>query len=176
LLTTREGRDALAAGEKALARVDNHLRSVTRERNPVIGKNYGVFGANPTTFAGVMRALELSVNENARIRALPEDAPERRLLFSPFVEQEVTAARDALLQVINARIGTRAALSRAVHIKRETLSAAQSIISAVREHLYANFPGGKTDPRLRDYGYRPLVRRGARGKSEQDQPETDSEG
>src|SRR5690606_34259640 len=67
LLTTQEGIDALEKGEAALARVDSHLQSVTGERNPIVGKKYGVYGENPETFNGVYRALEQSVNENAAL-------------------------------------------------------------------------------------------------------------
>ncbi len=42
ILTTRAGRDALKKGKRALARVDDHLRSVTGQQNPQIGRAYGV--------------------------------------------------------------------------------------------------------------------------------------
>lgn len=155
LVATQEGQKALELGKVVLARVDSHLQSVTGERNPIIAKKYGVYGENPRTFAGVFRALELCVGENAAVAALPEDDPERERLFTPLIAREVEAARDILARVIAARIGTRAEFSQAVTVKGATLSEAQAVISAVREHLYANLSNRKRDDRLRNYGYRP---------------------
>lgn len=177
LLTTQEGRQALDAGKAALARVDSHLQSVTGERNPIIGKKYGVYGENPRTFAGVFRALELSVGENAAVAALPEEDPERERRFTPVIQREVEKARDDLARMLAARIGTRADFSQAVTVKGETMSEAQAVISAVREHLYANLPNRKWDDRLRNYGFRPLKpgRRKA-GPPPDTAPETSAEG
>ena len=169
LLTTQEGIDALERGEAALARVDSHLQSVTGERNPTIGKKYGVYGENPETFNGVYRALELSVGENATLIAkraelqseeggaerAAED-PDLRRIFSPLVDREVQTARDELARLITARHGTRAEFSQAASVKGDTMTEANGVISAVREHLYANLPNRKQDERLRDYGYVPL--------------------
>lgn len=169
LLASRAGRDALAKGEKALSRIDSWLHSATGERNPIIGKRYGVYGENPRTFAGVYRALELSVAENAEVTAARDAArlenaelakanPDFRRVFSPRIRREVQSARDELALLINSRHGTRAELSRAVTLKGETLTEANAVITFVREHLYANLPDGKQDDDLRDYGYRPLKR------------------
>jgi hypothetical protein len=179
LLATQEGRDALAKGEAALARVDSHLQSVTGERNPIIGKSYGVYGDNPEGFTGVYRALELSVNENAGLKAKraqleTDEGPERaaelaaedldlRRTFTPVIDHEVQTARDQLARLITARHGTRADLSQALNVKGTTMTEADAVIRAVREHLYANLPKRKQDERLRDYGYRPL-KPGRRGR------------
>jgi hypothetical protein len=88
ILATRAARNALRDGQEVLARIDSHLLSVTGERNPPVGLNYGVFGRNPESFAGVYRALVHSDAENARIAALPEDDPDRSLLFTPFLQQQ----------------------------------------------------------------------------------------
>lgn len=155
LLATRAGRDALEQGKVALARVDAHLQSITEERNPLIGKSYGVYGSNPVSFAGVLRALALSSGENVRIAALPEGNAERRLLFSALIEREVEQAFDGLAAIIGDRLGSRAALSKAVTVKGETLDEARKVITAVRNHLHANLPDRKQDDDLRDYGFAP---------------------
>ncbi len=165
LLATRAGRDALEHGIAALTRVDDHLQSVTGQRTPVVGKNYGVFGQNPTSFGGVVRSLELSATENARIAALPEGESERDLLFTPLIQHEVESARDELARMLGTRLDTRASLSRAVSVKGKTLDDAKSAISAVRSHLYANLPHRNQDDDLRDYGFRPIRTRG-RAKAE----------
>lgn len=157
LLATRTGRDALTAGQRALARVDTHLQSVTGERNPPEGKTYGVYGENPESFAGVMRALELSSTENARLAALPADAAERKLLFTELVAREVNGAHDGLARLLGTRVDTRADLSRRVEVKDETRERARRVIARVRNHLYANLPKQKKDPDLRQYGFRPVV-------------------
>ena len=154
-LATRAGRDALKQGKVALARVDAHLQSITEERNPLIGKSYGVYGANPVSFAGVLRALALSSGENVRLAALPEGHAERRLLFSALVERAVEQAFDKLAAIIGDRLGSRAALSKAVTVKGETLDEARKVITAVRNHLHANLPDRKQDDDLRDYGFTP---------------------
>jgi hypothetical protein len=167
LLATRDARDALKKGTVALARVDDFLQGATGERNPLIGKDYGVYGDNPTSFGGVLRALELSVGENGRRAALPdtaENADERELLFTELIQAEVEAARDTLAALVAARLGTRADLSRAVSLKDKTLDEARAVISAVRSHLYANMPDRKQDVGLRDYGFRPLRAAGGRPK------------
>lgn len=173
LMATKEGQAALAKGMDALARVDSHLNSVTSTRNPLIGKLYGVYGANPTTFSGVMRALELSVNENAAIAGLPDDHADRHRLFTPVVKRKVETARDELARLVSARIGTRAELSQTIEIKNETRAEAESVLADVREHLYANLPNGKKDTRLRQYGYRPI--RSGRSAPGEDDTDTDAD-
>ena len=161
LLTTRAGRDALNRGEDALGRVDDHLQAVTGERRPLIANRYGVYGDNPVSFGGVLRSLELSATENARIDALPAGSDERKLLFTPLIRYRVEHARDQLSALLGTRLDTRASLSQAVATKNETLDEAQAVISAVRSHLYANLPERKNDPDLRLYGFRPLALSGA---------------
>ncbi len=156
LLTTRAGRDALKKGQRALARVDDHLHSVAGRRNPQIGRSYGVYGRNPETFGGVYRALGQCVTENDRIKAGASDAPERARLFTPYVELVVTQAHEELKAIVGARLSTRADLSQQVAVKDEVLREAGAAISAVRSHLYANLPLGKRDPDLREYGFRPI--------------------
>ena len=171
LTTSRAGRDALDAGKEALARVDSHLQAVTDERNPEVGRNYGVYGDNPVSFAGVYRALVLSMNEDQRIRALAENDLRRALLFTPLVASEVSEAHTRLAAILGDRLSTRADLSRAIALKGDMLDEATATISAVRNHLYANLPQRKTDPDLRDYGFRPVRagRRGAQGEEQEEQ-------
>lgn len=178
-LATRAGRDALKQGKVALARVDAHLQSITEERNPLIGKSYGVYGSNPVSFAGVLRALALSSGENVRLAALPEGHAERRLLFSGLVEREVEQAFDKLAAIIGDRLGSRAALSKAFTVKGETLDEARKVITAVRNHLHANLPDRKQDDDLRDYGFTPHQpggrRRGGVVEEEADDGEDDED-
>lgn len=159
LMTTESAQAELAGGKDALARVDSHLQSRTGERNPKVATRYGVYGKNPESFPGVLRALELSVTEDAKLRELPAESPERNLIFTPVIRRKVETSRDALARLINQRLGTRAELSQTVSVKNKTLDEAESVLTDIREHLYANLPEGKQDPALRKYGYRPLVRR-----------------
>lgn len=159
LLTTRAARDALREGREALARVDAHLASVTSERDPHIGRKYGVYGKNPETFGGVLRALTQADDENTRISALPEANPERALAFTPVIASAVSEARAHLSAQLGERFATRAEFSRKVVVKDSTLSEARASIAAVRNHLYANLPSRKRDPDLRNYGFRPLPTR-----------------
>jgi hypothetical protein len=170
LTTSRAGRDALQAGKQALARVDSHLQAVTGQRNPQIGRSYGVYGRNPVSFAGVYRALAQSVNEDRRLRALPESDPERAMLFTPLVSSDVCEAHSRLAAILGDRVSTRAELSREIALKDDVLDEAAATISAVRNHLYANLPERKTDPDLRDYGFRP-VRAGRRAAQDGDEEE-----
>lgn len=159
LLTTRDARDALREGREALARVDSHLASTTSKRNPLIGRNYGVYGKNPETFGGVLRALAQAQNENARVNALPETDANRALAFTPVVADAVSEAHTHLTAQLGERFRTRGDLSRQVKVKASTLAEARECISAVRNHLYANLPGRKRDRDLIDYGFRPLAAR-----------------
>ena len=163
LTATRAGRDALSVGQEALARVDSHLQSVTGQRNPDLGRVYGVYGTNPESFAAVYRALGQSLTENGRVNALAQGSPESALAFTPVIASEVSAAHDRLGAILGERVATRAELSRAVALKGDLVSEAQAAISAARNHLYANLPLRKKDPDLRDYGFRPLRRRGRSG-------------
>jgi hypothetical protein len=174
LLKTRAGRDALALGKAALARVDDHLQSVTGQRNPIEGKRYGVYGANPTSFTGVLRALGLSIDADARAREVAEGSAERELAFTPYVASEVRRAYEALAGVVGERVTSRADLRRAVAAKDESLTDALGVLSAVRAHLYANLPDRKEDDDLRDYGFTP-VQMGARGARKQDDDEEDED-
>jgi len=169
ILTTRAGRDALKKGKRALSRVDDHLRSVTGKQNPEIGRTYGVYSQNPRSFAGVYRALEQSVAENDRINNLPEGHDDTKRAFTPYVALRVTEARDELRALLQARVATRAEHSQQVVVKDDVLSEAKSVISAVRSHLYANLPNSKSDPDLRDYGFRPLRTRGGGGAPPSDE-------
>ncbi len=171
LLASRAGRDALKAGRAALARVDDHLQSVTEQRNPVIGKKYGVHGENPESFGGVLRALELSGTENERLKGLPDGDPERDLVFTPLVAREVERARDALTRVLGTRTTTRASLSRGITVKDKTRDEALKLIAAVREQLYANLADRKQDDDLRDYGFRPIEVGGRPSREEKPEPE-----
>ncbi|AKF06323.1 hypothetical protein [Sandaracinus amylolyticus] len=170
LEATRAGRDALAAGVRALARVDSHLQSRAGERNPAVARAYGVHGVNPDTFGGVLRALGLSAAEDARLAALPEAAPERELLFTPVVSEAVQSALASMNAVIGATTTSRADLSRAVSLKETTLREARAVLAATREHLYANLPDGKRDHDLRDYGFRPLTTERRRKRDDDTDP------
>lgn len=163
LAKSEEGRAALDLGKDALGRVDDHLQSRTGKRNPVEGKRYGVFGNNPTSFGGVARALHLSLLEDERVRALAEGHAEKELAFTAFIASEVRRAHESLQGVMGERIASRANLSRVVSAKDETLNAAESVLTAVRGHLYANLPGRKQDDELREYGFTPIEPSG-RGK------------
>lgn len=176
LSTTRAGIHALSQGIAALARVDSHLESRLGERNPVQGKAYGVYGQNPTSFAGVYRALVLSGDENARIKRLPEDDPERALELTPYIEMEVNGARDHLRGLMGDRVASRAELSRRVDVRSNVLSESLAAIAAVRNHLYANLPDRKRDANLRDYGFRPIRSGGSRGASGEDEGDESDEG
>lgn len=156
LTGTRAGRDAVADGITALARVDDHLQSVTGERNPVIGKSYGVFGENPATFGAVLRSLSLSLEEDARLAALPADDPQRELLFTPVVSAAVTGAYAKMSGLLGARALARGDLARSHTVKQTSVEDALAAIAAARQHLYANLPDRKTDDSLYDYGFRPI--------------------
>jgi len=163
ILATRHARNALRAGKEALSRVDSHLQAVTGTVNPQLGRNYGVYGRNPESFAGVYRSLEQSAAEDERIRSLPEDAPDRARLFTPVVARAIETARGQLRGLLGDSLAARAEWSRNVAVKDEVLSEAKSVIGAVRNHLYANLALRKRDPDLRDYGFRPV--RTGRGRS-----------
>jgi hypothetical protein len=168
LQTSAAARSARAQGRTALARVDSHLQSVTGARNPTEGHTYGVYGSNPRSFGGVYRALRQSLDENARVAALPESDPGRRFLFTPVIQASLTAADEHLASVLGDRTETRAKLSRKVAIKTDVLNEARATISAVRHHLYANLTLGKKDPDLREYGFLPVRRRrGSQGDEEE---------
>lgn len=158
LEASRAGRDALKGGIAALARVDSHLQSRTGERNPAIGRKYGVFGANPTTFGGVARALAMSSAEDARLAALPAESSEREeLQFTPVIAAAVSAALGEVNGILAQMTSSRADLSRAVSLKDSTLGEARAVLTAIREHLYANLPNRRLDDDLRDYGFRPVA-------------------
>lgn len=164
--TSRAAQEALELGMDALARVDCHLQSVTKERKPLLGRNYGVYGPNPRTMASVARALFQCQVENARVKALliePSTAEDAQALadrvFTPVIEAAVNDALAALDSLLNGRLSTRAELSRQVSFKLDLIDRAMSNITSVRNHLYANLPQRRRDPDLRDYGFRPLRRR-----------------
>ena len=166
LLASRAGREALEGGAGALARVDDHLQGRTRERNPAVGNDYGVFGANPTTFGGVYRALSLSVAEEARRAALPAADPGRKLLFTPYIARVVGLAHSALGGILGERVRTRAELTRKVALKDATLKEPQRVLGAVRQHLYSNLAGRKQDHELSEYGFRRIAPGGRKAKPE----------
>lgn len=170
MLATRHARNALDQAKDALSRVDSHLQSVTGERNPQIGRSYGVYGRNPESFAGVYRSLELCAAEDQRIRALPEAAADRARLFTPVVAKAINGSREQLRELLGASLASRAQLSQKIAVKSDLLTEARNVISAVRNHLYANLPGRKQDPDLREYAFRP-VRIGSRGTSEEENVE-----
>jgi hypothetical protein len=174
LLATRAGADALEHGSRALARVDDHLQSVTHERNPTVGNDYGVFGSNPTSFGGVYRALGLSIGEDDRRRALGDGDEGRALVFSPLVRREVVNARNGIGAVLGPRVTSRAELSRKVELKDTTVKAAEKTITAARQHLYANLPNQKQDSDLRTYGFRPLEPGRRPKKKKSDAPASDA--
>ena len=116
------------------------------------------------------RALAQSVSEDERLGALPESDPARALLLTPLVSSEVSAAHNRLGAILGERVSTRAELSREIALRDDVVDEAAATISAVRNHLYANLPERKTDPDLRDYGFRP-VRSGRRGAQGEDQEE-----
>lgn len=146
------------------------LPSVTGQRNPLEGKRYGVYGDNPTSFTGVLRALGLSKAEDARVRALPEGDAGRELAFSAFVAGEVQRAYAGLSALVGERLTSRADLTRAVSAKDETVLEAVGALSAARAHLYASLPDRKQDDDLRDYGFDPSGRASGRKGGEPDEP------
>lgn len=161
LQASHAARAARSEGAIALSRVDSHLASVTDVRNPTVGHNYGVYGSNPTSFAGVYRALLQSQAENTRIAALPATDPDRRYLFTPVIEAAINDAAEHLGSVMGDRTTTRATLSRKAGVKNDVMIEARSSIAAVRNHLYANLPRGKQDRDLHEYGFIPTKTRGA---------------
>ncbi|EYF00259.1 hypothetical protein [Chondromyces apiculatus] len=156
LITTREALDALDAGIAALGRVDDHLRAITGERDPVIGKLYGVYGNNPTSFGGVLHSLALAQNEDLTISSLPDADPRRDYLFTPVIRDAVDTAYTALRAIVGDRYVTRGELSRGYAVKQTTIDEAAAAIAAARQHLYANLPDRKVDRTLHDYGFRPI--------------------
>jgi hypothetical protein len=174
LSATRAARDALRVASRTLARVDNHLRSVTGERNPELGRKYGVYGANPVTFGGVYRALSQCVAENDRVKDLPQEG-EGKFKLSRRLARLVGESRDQLRTLLGERFSSRSELSQAVALKGNVVAQARSVISAVRNHLYAELPLRKKDPELRDYGFRP-VRSPSRASSEEEDGEESEDG
>lgn len=164
LTATRTGRDALASGVAALARVDAHLQSVTGEQNPLVGKRYGVYGDNPTSFGGVLRSLSMCVAEEEAIAKLAPEDDRRELAFSPLVAKTVTEAHATMQALVGAKEAARAELARGYTLKDATLDEAERTIAAVRQHLYANLPERRVDDDLYDYGFRPVQPGGGRPK------------
>ncbi|AKT37470.1 hypothetical protein [Chondromyces crocatus] len=156
LTATRSGRDAVDTGIAALARVDDHLQSVTSERNPLIAKAYGVHGQNPVSFGGVLRSLAMCQKEDDALTLLPVDDLRREHLFTPVVRSAVDTAYTGLRAVLGEREATRGELSRSYAVKQATIDEAVSSIAAARQHLYANLPDRKVDRNLYDYGFRPI--------------------
>jgi len=156
LTATRAGREALDLGIAALGRVDDHLQAVTGERNPILGKSYGVYGLNPTSFGGVLRSLSMCQAEEARLAALPEDDARRELLFTPVVKDAVDGAYAKLTALLGEKAAARGELSRSTSVKQASVEEAGAAIAAARQHLYANLPERKTDRGLYDYGFRPI--------------------
>jgi hypothetical protein len=178
LTATRAGREALEEGNAALGRVDDHLQSVTGERNPLIGKSYGVHGLNPATFGGVLRSLSMCLAEDARLEALPQDDEQRELLFTPVVKDAVTAADAKMTALLGAKEAKRGDLSRSHAVKQATVDEGMAAVAAARQHLYANLPDRKRDRSLYDYGFRPIQSGGSRirggGDAAEETPEAGS--
>ena len=170
LTATRAGREALGEGVAALGRVDDHLQSVTGERNPLIAKSYGVHGDNPDTFGGVLRSLSMCLAEEARLDALPPDDEQRELLFTPVVQDAVAGAHAKMTALLGAKEAKRGDLSRSHAVKQVTIDEATAAVAAARQHLYANLPDRKTDRSLHDYGFRP-IQSGRRPRSGGDAPD-----
>ena len=172
LMATRAGQEALEEGRAALGRVDDHLQAVTGQRNPLIGKSYGVFGANPTTFGAALRSLSMCIAEEERLEALPQDDERRELLMTPVVKDAVTGAHTKMTAVLGDRQAKRGELSRSYAVKQASLEEAAAAIAAARQHLYANLPDRKRDRSLYDYGFQPIQSgRRARGGSEAEEDE-----
>ena len=167
LTATSAGREALAEGRAALGRVDDHLQSVTGQRNPVLGKRYGVYGDNPETFGAVLRSLSMCLVEEAQLEALAQDDERRELSFTPVVKDAVTSAHAKMSALVGAKEARRGELARGYAVKQASMEEASTVIAAARQHLYANLPDRKMDRSLYDYGFRPIhTGRRARGGSE----------
>ncbi len=164
LIASKAGRAALDVGKKALARIDDHLFSVTGERDPILGKHYGVYGPNPESFAGVYRSLQQSVTENERVSKLKPNDDGRRALFTPLIEKVTTDSLEGLMQVLGTRVETRTALATKSKASDATIKRAEKILTRVRQHLYANLPDQKQDSGLRAYGFEPIAAGGGRPK------------
>ena len=164
LTASKAGRAALDVAKRALARIDDHLYAVTGERDPVVGKNYGVYGPNPSSFAGVYRSLGVSVQENERIAKLKSSDADRRYLFTPVIEKAVGGAYEGLSKVLGTRVETRALLANKAKASDATTKRAQKILTRVRQHLYANLPDQKQDHGLGVYGFEPISFAGGRPK------------
>jgi hypothetical protein len=175
LTATRAGRDALAAGVTALGRVDDHLQSVTGNRNPLVGKLYGVYGANPTSFAGVLRSLSMCTGQQKELSALKEDDERRDLLFTKVIEQDVDKAYADMSALVGTKASTRAELARGYTVKTATLKEGLSVLTAIRQHLYANLPNRRQDDDLIDYGFRPIAPSGGRRPKDQAEEEESDE-
>ncbi|WP_197041602.1 hypothetical protein [Chondromyces apiculatus] len=156
LTATRHARAALDAGMAALSRVDDHLHAVTGQRNPLVAKLYGVFGDNPTSFAGVLRSLSMAQTEDDTIAALPPDDDRRDLLFTPVIRDAVDAALTTLRALHTDKQAARGALSRGHATRHLCIDEAAAVIAIARQHLYANLPDRKLDRHLHDYGFRPI--------------------
>jgi hypothetical protein len=137
LTATRAGRDALKAGIHALGRVDDHLQSVTGQRNPVVGKLYGVHGTNPTTFAGVLRSLSMCMDQEKQLSELEETNERRDLLFTKVIGQAVENAHAAMSALVGTKAVSRGDLARGYSVKAATLKECLSVLTAIRQHHQA---------------------------------------
>ena len=169
LTSTRAGREALDDGVAALGRVDDHLQAMTGERNPLIGKSYGVHGNNRDTFGGVLRSLSMCLVAEATLEALPQDDEQRELLFTPVVKDAVVGAHAKMTAILGAKEAKRGDLSRSYAVKQATIDEAMAAVAAARQHLYANLPDRKMDRSLHDYGFRP-IHLGRRPRTDGDAP------
>lgn len=132
---------------RRLARVDSHLRSVTSERKTPLSAGAAASTAKTRGFfSGVLRALGLSVNENAMLMSLPEGDPLRKRLFTPVVRRAVESARDELSGDCGPRWHPRRAFQDRRSQERDARLRA-SAIGDLCEHLYANLPGRKARSR-----------------------------
>lgn len=167
LMATQAGRDALEDGKAALGRVDDHLQSVTEERNPIIGKQYGVHGENPRTFGPVMSSLSMCLAEDAKLALLPATDERRELLFTAVVKDAVSGAHTRMTALVGTKEVKLGELSRSYAVKQASVDEAVGAIAAARQHLYANLPDRKMDKGLYDYGFRPIqVGRRSKGGDE----------
>lgn len=169
LMATRAGREALAEGKAALGRVDDHLQSVTEERNPIIGKQYGVYGVNPETFGAVLQSLSMCLAEDAKLELLPDSDERKKLLFTAVVKDAVSGAHAKMTALTGTKEAKRGELSRSYADKQASVDEAVAAIAAARQHLYANLPDRKMDKGLYDYGFRP-IQVGRRSKAGDEAP------
>jgi hypothetical protein len=116
----------------------------------------------------VYRALRQSLAEDERLGALDAGDPARGLAFTEAVRFALENALERLSGVLGDRVTTRAERSRAIILHDDLVDDATSVISAVRNHLYANLPLRKKDPDLRGYGFRP-IRTGASSGASNDE-------